>query len=120
MESVDLSRVHFFHYEVLPAVPTGDVQGGFADVCSIASDVQVAEAQALELIGIQGFVRPQQLAYLPAARLPPGDWEELELKLLAKALQRTPSVAAQFSVWGADRAAPLLTELPLPKDRKAQ
>ncbi len=120
MENVDLSRVHFFHYEVFPAVPSEDVQGGFADVCSIASDVQAAEAQALDLIGVQGFVQPRQLAYLLAARLPPGDWEELELLLLAKALQRTPPVAAQFSVWGADREAPLLTELPLPKDRPMQ
>lgn len=120
MDNLDLSRVHFFHYEVLPAVPTRDVQGGSADVCSIASDVQAAEAQALDLIGVQGFVQPRQLAYLPAAQLPLGDWEELELTLLAKARQRTPQVAAQFVVWGEERDTPLLTELPLPKDRSSQ
>lgn len=120
MESVDLSRVHFFHFEVLPAVPSEDVQGGSADVCSIASDVPAAEAQALELIAVHGFVQPKQLAYLHAARLPPAEWEELELMLLAKARQRTPPVAVQFVVWGKERDSPLLTDLPLPKDRTTQ
>lgn len=120
MERVNISQVHFFHYEVLPAVPSKEVQGGYADVCSIAADVQAAEVQALELIALQGFADPKQLAYQHAVQLPPADWEELELTLLAKAHQRTPQVAAQFVVWGEERDTPLLTELPLPKDRSSQ
>lgn len=117
MERVDLSQVHFFHYGVTPTVPSKEVQGGFADVCSIAADEQAAESQALALIELQGFREPKRLAYQRGDRLQSNDWEELEVKLLAKALQRTPQAAALFSVWGRDRDEPLLTELPLPGDR---
>jgi len=120
MERVDLSQVHFFHYEVLPAVPSKEVQGGYADVCSIAVDEIAAEAQALELIELQGFREPKRLSYLRADGLPMSEWEKLDRDLLVKAFQRTPPVAAQFSVWGADREEPLLTELPLPGERAQQ
>jgi hypothetical protein len=120
MASVDFTHVYFFHFEVLPVVPSKEVQGGYADVCSIAAGAEAAETQALELIQLQGFRDAKRLAYLHAAQLQPSDWEELELKLLAKALQRTPSVAAQFSVWGEEREEPLLTDLPVPNDRTSQ
>jgi len=119
MENVDLSQVYFFHYRIVPRIPSEAVQAGFADVCSIAGSREEAALQRIHLLDLQGFSVQEELAWRPASHPELPDLDTLELTLLAKALQRTPQVAAHFVVAGAPRDVPLLMDLPLPADRTA-
>ncbi|WP_156170158.1 hypothetical protein [Luteimonas sp. FCS-9] len=109
-------KAFFLHYEVVPATPTEEVQGGTAEVCCLAEDVQAADVLARNLILSQRFLPgPAQAARQHALGQTRG-LDAIESTLLEKARQRTPPAALMLTAWGAPREHAEVRPLPIPAD----
>lgn len=107
-------NVYLLHYRCAPQRPTPDIRGGYADVCAICGSTAEADDRGRALIRAHGFEPQELLAARACVHPQPGDLDELEATLLAKALQREPQAALQMTVWGDGTQEPRIEQLRIP------